>query len=162
MLKKTPSKWTDSEMTVDFSDAEPGDQFYKVGMLYGGENKPVSVYLYTVKKALKKDVVYVRSSSPETEYRLSKNDEQPFTYLERSDVQWAFDAIRLRNKQQKVLEYIRGHHSSLSEEVCDSMIAYMEKQTASESDVFFAGKEREEEKPTSPSESPFFPPRASS
>ncbi len=106
-----------------FTEAQPGDKFYLVGTSTL-TRVPVSVTLFTVERAGKRDIVCTDNSRG-IEKRIKRDCTLWNAYLTGEEVAWAIDAIRLNKKQLAAWKAIQAHKiEAITEDLADQIIAW--------------------------------------
>lgn len=113
----------DQPRCLSFAEAQPGDEFYLVGSSRI-TSSPVSVTLYKVIRAGKRDIVCTTFGSS-VEKKITRTATLDNAYLTKEEVTWAKDAIRLRNKQMAAWKAIQAHKiEAITEDLADRIVAW--------------------------------------
>lgn len=114
------------ENNLDLSKAEVGDTFYIV-YRERFSNTVQSISLLEVKKVGKRDIICENQKGGITKF--NKNNFINDTYLDKAEIEWAYQEIKLKKKRMEVYHKIQKiGYANLSEELCDIILNFEETQ----------------------------------
>lgn len=114
---------------LDFTNVEVGDTFWLV--TYKRYSREVaSCTLNEVIRVGKRDVVYVQKGTTTPERKINKLKSRMYgTYLNKEEISWALDEIRLSNKRHKVYGFLFDEKgiNKLTEDVLDHVLDFQKR-----------------------------------